>query len=71
MPSIITVGGSSSTSTGGSTFGDVIEKVYRRVMGGIRERTVNINQTNGLNPATIGTVYSLSNSAQNIYYALT
>jgi hypothetical protein len=48
MPSIITVGGSSSTSTAGSTFGDVIEKVYRRVMGGIRERTVNINQTGGI-----------------------
>jgi len=40
MPSIITVGGSASTSTTGATFGDMIEKVYRRTMGGIRERTV-------------------------------
>jgi len=47
MPSIITVGGSSSTGNG-TTFGDLIEKVYRRVMGGIRERTVQINQTGGI-----------------------
>ncbi len=32
----------------GNTFGDLIEKVYRRVMGGIRERTVNINQVGGI-----------------------
>ena len=47
MPSIITVGGSSSTGNG-TTFGDLIEKVYRRTMGGIRERTVQIDQTGGL-----------------------
>ena len=47
MPSIITVGGSSSTGNG-TTFGDLIEKVYRRVMGGIRERTVQIDQTGGI-----------------------
>jgi len=47
MPSIITVGGSSSTGNG-TTFGDLIEKVYRRVMGGIRERTVQINQSGGI-----------------------
>lgn len=39
MPTTITVGGSSSTGNG-TTFGDLIEKVYRRVMGGLRERTV-------------------------------
>jgi hypothetical protein len=32
----------------GNTFGDIIEKVYRRVMGGQRERTVTINQTGGI-----------------------
>jgi hypothetical protein len=47
MATLITVGGSSSTGTG-NTFGDLIEKVYRRVMGGIRERTVQINQTGGI-----------------------
>jgi hypothetical protein len=47
MPSIITVGGSSSTGNG-TIFGDVIEKVYRRVMGGVRERAVQINQTGGI-----------------------
>lgn len=47
MPTLITVGGSASTGVG-STFGDLIEKVYRRVMGGIRERTVLINQTGGI-----------------------
>ena len=41
MPSIITVGGSSSTGNG-TTFGDLIEKVYRRTMGGTRERTVQL-----------------------------
>ena len=46
MPSIITVGGSSSTGNG-TTFGDLIEKVYRRVMGGIRERTVTLTTSIG------------------------
>ena len=46
MPSIITVGGSSSTGNG-TTFGDLIEKVYRRVMGGIRERAVQIDMISG------------------------
>jgi hypothetical protein len=32
----------------GNTFGDLIEKVYRRVMGGVRERTVQINQVGGI-----------------------
>jgi hypothetical protein len=41
MATLITVGGSSSTGSG-TTFGDLIEKVYRRVMGGIRERTVQL-----------------------------
>ena len=41
MATLITVGGSSSTGAG-ATFGDLIEKVYRRVMGGIRERTVQL-----------------------------
>ncbi len=45
MPSIITVGNSASTSTAGSTFGDLIEKVYRRTMGGIRERAVTVTGT--------------------------
>ena len=39
MATLITVGGSSSTGNG-YTFGDLIEKVYRRVMGGVREMTV-------------------------------
>ena len=40
---ITTVGGSSSTSTAaGTTFKDLIEKVYRRVMGGVRERAVQL-----------------------------
>jgi hypothetical protein len=41
MATLITVGGSASTGNG-TTFGDLIEKVYRRVMGGIRERTVQL-----------------------------
>ena len=52
MPSIITVGGSSSTGNG-TTFGDLIEKVYRRVMGGIRERTVQIDQTGGISSTAV------------------
>ena len=47
MASVITVGGSSSTGNG-TTFGDLIEKVYRRTMGGIRERTVQIDQAGGI-----------------------
>ena len=47
MSPIITVGGSASTGVG-TTFGDLIEKVYRRVMGGIRERTIQINQSGGI-----------------------
>ena len=39
--SVVTVGGSSSVGNG-TTFGDLIEKVYRRVMGGIRERAVQL-----------------------------
>jgi len=38
---VVTVGGSSSVGNG-TTFGDLIEKVYRRVMGGIRERAVQL-----------------------------
>jgi hypothetical protein len=57
MPSIITVGGSSSTGNG-TTFGDLIEKVYRRVMGGIRERTVQINQPNGIGTTDTSIVLS-------------
>jgi len=57
MPSIITVGGSSSTGNG-TTFGDLIEKVYRRVMGGIRERTVQINQTGGIGTTDTSVVLS-------------
>lgn len=41
MATLITVGGSSSTGSG-VTFGDLIEKVYRRLMGGLRERTVQL-----------------------------
>jgi len=41
--SVVTVGGSSSVGNG-TSFGDLIEKVYRRVMGGIRERAVQIDQ---------------------------
>ena len=41
MATLITVGGSASTGNG-TTFGDLIEKVYRRVMGGLRERTVQL-----------------------------
>lgn len=36
------------TTGTGFSFGDLIEKVYRRVMGGIRERAVFINQTGGI-----------------------
>ena len=39
MATLITVGGSSSTGNG-YTFNDLIEKVYRRVMGGVREMSV-------------------------------
>jgi len=46
--STITVGGSSTTGTG-TTFGDIIEKVYRRVMGGIRERTVQVASSSSVN----------------------
>lgn len=53
MPSIITVGGSSSTSTGGQTFGDVIEKVYRRTMGGVRERAVTLSAAVASSDTTI------------------
>ena len=42
MATLITVGGSASTGAG-ATFGDLIEKVYRRLMGGLRERTVQLN----------------------------
>ena len=62
MPSIITVGGSSSTGNG-TTFGDLIEKVYRRVMGGIRERTVLINQTGGIGSTDTTVVFSGSQTA--------
>ena len=48
MAPTITVGGSSSTGAG-TTFGDLIEKVYRRVMGGVRERTVQITNAVGAN----------------------
>ena len=54
MPSIINIGGAivnvggSSSIGNDTTFGDLIEKVYRRVMGGVRERTVQIDNTNGL-----------------------
>lgn len=41
MATLITVGGSASTGNG-YTFGDLIEKVYRRVMGGVRERVINL-----------------------------
>jgi hypothetical protein len=58
MP-IITVGGSASTGVG-TTFNDLIEKVYRRVMGGIRERTVQINQTGGI--GSLDTTVVLSGS---------
>jgi hypothetical protein len=46
----ITVG---SATGSGATFGDLIEKVYRRVMGGIRERIVQINQTGGIGSADV------------------
>jgi len=67
MATLITVGGSSSTGTG-NTFGDLIEKVYRRVMGGQRERYVQLvtaigsndtsftltgQQTSGIAPGTV------------------
>ena len=41
MATLITVGGSATTGAG-VTFGDLIEKVYRRLMGGLRERTVQL-----------------------------
>ena len=41
MATLITVGGSASTGAG-VTFGDLIQKVYRRLMGGLRERTVQL-----------------------------
>jgi hypothetical protein len=63
MPSIITVGGTSSVSTTGQTFGDLIEKVYRRTMGGIRERAVTINQTNGILSGDTTVVLSGSQTA--------
>lgn len=49
MATLITVGGSSSTGNG-YTFGDLIEKVYRRVMGGVRERVVTL--TNSIDSST-------------------
>lgn len=67
MATLITVGGSSSTGAG-ATFGDLIEKVYRRVMGGQRERAVQLvstidsnatnltltgQQTSGITPGTV------------------
>lgn len=67
MATLITVGGSASTGTG-NTFGDLIEKVYRRVMGGQRERYVQLvtgissndtnltltgQQTSGIAPGTV------------------
>ena len=52
MPAIITVGGSSSTGAG-ATFGDLIEKVYRRVMGGVRERTVSLATAISANDTSI------------------
>lgn len=52
MSTLITVGGSSSTGTG-TTFGDLIEKVYRRVMGGVRERAVQLQTTVGSNDTTV------------------
>jgi hypothetical protein len=61
-PTLITVGGSSSTGTG-TTFGDLIEKVYRRVMGGVRERTVQINQTGGIGSTDTTVVLSGSQTA--------
>lgn len=52
MATLITVGGSASTGAG-TTFGDLIEKVYRRVMGGIRERTVQLAYAIGANDTTV------------------
>lgn len=52
MPTLITVGGSSSTGNG-TTFGDLIEKVYRRVMGGQRERTVQLSNAVGSDDLTV------------------
>jgi len=52
MATLITVGGSASTGAG-TTFGDIIEKVYRRVMGGIRERTVQLAYAIGANDTTV------------------
>lgn len=46
------MGGSSSTG-GGTLFGDLIEKVYRRVMGGIRERAVQMNGAIGSDDTTV------------------
>jgi hypothetical protein len=64
MASIITVGSSASTTTAGSTFGDLIEKVYRRTMGSIRERAVQVlgNYDNGTSLVT-----SLSSSNTTVY----
>jgi len=53
MPAIITVGGSASTTTSGATFGDVIEKVYRRTMGSIRERAVSLSSAVGSTETTV------------------
>ena len=44
---VITVGTAPSTS---NTFGDLIEKVYRRTMGGIRERAVQISAISSNSP---------------------
>ena len=52
MATLITVGGSSSTGNG-YTFGDLIEKVYRRVMGGIREKVVTLGAAIGSLDTTI------------------
>jgi hypothetical protein len=46
------VGGSSSTG-GGTLFGDLIEKVYRRCMGGIRERAVQLNGAIGSDDTSV------------------
>ena len=52
MPNVITLGGSASTGSG-YTFGDLIEKVYRRVAAGVSETTIQLATPGTLDTTTV------------------
>jgi hypothetical protein len=54
MPSVISVGGSASIGSGYS-FGDLVEKVYRRVMSGVSELAVVLTADSGTTLTLSGT----------------